>query len=264
VHFIFQPAEEGGFGGRTMVQEGLFERFPCDFVFGLHNDVAVPVGQMIVAPGPRSAASDRIEITITGKGGHAARPHLTIDPLVIGCQIVLALQTLVSRRTDPQEPVVLSICQFHAGSASNVIPQEAKLLGTVRTLVPEINDLIETEMCRVVEGIAAANGAVAVLDYVRGYPQVINAVEATDRAAAAAAKVVGAENVVRSAPPRMGGEDFSYMAQQVPGCFVRLGQRRPDGENFPVHHPRYDFNDEVLPIGASLWAALVEQELPRG
>jgi amidohydrolase len=264
VHFIFQPAEEGGGGGRVMVEEGLFERFPCDFVFGLHNDTAVPLGTMVVAPGPRSAASDRVKITITGRGGHAARPYQTIDPLLIGCHIVLALQSLVSRRTDPQESAVVSITQFHAGSAGNIIPQEAWLNGTVRTLLPEVRDMIEREMQQIVELTAAAHGAVAVLDYERGYPQVINDEDATDRAAAAAAKVVGAENLVRSAPPRMGGEDFSYMAQKVPGCFIRLGQARPGVNNVPVHHPSYDFNDDALPIGASLWAALVEQELPRG
>jgi amidohydrolase len=264
VHFIFQPAEEGGGGGRVMVEEGLFDRFPCDFVFGLHNDTALPVGTMMVAPGPRSAASDMITIVISGKGGHAARPHQTIDPLQIGCQIVLALQTLVSRRTDPQDSAVVSICEFHAGSAHNVVPQEARLEGTVRTLRPETNDLIEAEMRRLVEGIAAANGAVGRLDYRRGYPQVINHEQATNRAAEAAAKIVGSDNLIRSAPPRMGGEDFSYMARRVPGCFVRVGQGRPGQENIPVHNPRYDFNDDILPIGASLWAALVEQELPRG
>ena len=263
VHFIFQPAEEGGGGGRVMVEQGLFDRFPCDFVFGLHNDTALQIGTMLIAPGPRSAASDMFTIIVGGKGGHAARPHQTIDPLQIGCQIVMALQTLVSRRADPQDSAVVSVCEFHAGSAHNVVPQEARLEGTVRTLLPATNDLMEEEMRRLVEGIAAANGAVGKLDYRRGYPQVINNEEATNRAAAAAAKVVGAENLIRSAPPRMGGEDFSYMAQRVPGCFVRVGQGRPGQENIPVHNPRYDFNDDILPIGASLWAALVEQELPR-
>ena len=263
VHFIFQPAEEGGGGGRVMVEEGLFERFPCDFVFGLHNDTALPIGTMLVAPGPRSAASDRIEINITGRGGHAARPQQTIDPLLVGCHIVLALQSLVARRTDPLDSAVVSVTQFHAGSAGNVIPQTAWLHGTVRTLLPETRDMIEHEMTRIVEATAAAHGAEAKLDYQRGYPQVINNDDATDRAAMAAAKVVGAENVIRAAVPRMGGEDFSYMAQKVPGCFVRVGQGRPGQENVPVHHPRYDFNDDILPIGASLGAALVEQELPR-
>ncbi len=263
VHFIFQPAEEGGGGGRVMVEQGLFDRFPCHFVFGLHNDTAVPVGTMLVAPGPRSAASDRVKITITGRGGHAARPHQTIDPLLIGCHMVLALQSLVSRRTDPQQSAVVSITQFHAGSAGNVVPQDAWLHGTVRTLLPEVQDMIEREMRLIVEATAMAHGATAALDYERGYPQVINNEDATNRAARAAAKVVGAENLIRAAPPRMGGEDFSYMALKVPGCFVRLGQAKPGVENVPVHNPHYDFNDDALPIGASLWAALVEQELPR-
>ena len=264
VHFIFQPAEEGGGGGRIMVEEGLFERFPCDFVYGLHNDTQLPVGTMLVAPGPRSAASDRIEIHISGKGGHAARPYQTIDPLLVGCHIVLALQSLVSRRTDPLDSAVVSVCQFHAGSAGNVIPEGAWLHGTVRTLLPQTRDMIEREMTRIVESTAAAHGATARLDYQRGYPQVINSEEATNRAAAAAAKIVGAENLIRSAVPRMGGEDFSYMAQKVPGCFVRIGQAKPGVESIPVHNPRYDFNDDILPIGASLWSTLGEQDLPRG
>ncbi len=264
VNFIFQPAEEGGGGGRVMVEEGLFDRFPCDMVFALHNDTQIPVGRLMVAPGPRSAASDRIEIHISGKGGHAARPYQTIDPLLVGCQIVIALQSLVSRRTDPLDSAVVSITQFHAGSAGNVIPEGAWLHGTVRTLKPETRDMIEHEMARIVEMTAAAHGATARLDYQRGYPQVINNEDATNRAAEAAAKIVGADNLIRSAVPRMGGEDFAYMAQKVPGCFVRVGQARPGVENVPVHNPRYDFNDEILPIGASLWAALAEQELPRG
>ncbi len=263
VHFIFQPAEEGGGGGRVMVEEGLFERFPCDMVFGLHNDTTLPVGTMTAVQGSVSAASDRFWIHITGKGGHAARPHRTIDPVVIGSHIVLALQSIVARRTDPLESAVISITQFHAGSAGNVIPEDASLNGTVRSLLAHVQDEIEPLMRQIIEQTAAAHGATAVLDYTRGYPPVINAPEATERAAMAAAKIVGVERVIRERPPGMGGEDFSFMALKVPGCFVRVGQAAPDRANVAVHNPKYDFNDDILPLGSSLWATLVEQELPR-
>jgi hippurate hydrolase len=263
VHFIFQPAEEGGGGGRVMVEEGLFDRFPCDMVFGAHNDTTLPVGTIVAAEGPSSANSDRFSITITGRGGHAAHPHRSVDPVVVGSHIVLALQSIVARRTAPLESAVLSITQFHAGSAGNVIPQQAVLSGTVRTLKPEVQAEVQRLMQRIAETTAEAHEAQAVLDYKRGYPSVINAAEPTERAALAAVKLVGADRVVRQRPAGMGGEDFSFMAQRVPGCFVRIGQANGDKGSVPVHHPRYDFNDEILPIGASYWAALVEQELPR-
>jgi hippurate hydrolase len=264
VHFIFQPAEEGGGGGRVMVEEGLFERFPCDFVFGLHNDTTLPVGTMTAVAGSVSAASDRFWVRITGKGGHAAGPHRSIDPIVIGSHIVLALQSIVSRRTNPLDSAVISITQFHAGSAGNVIPDDAVLNGTVRTLKPAVQDETEALMRQIIETTALAHGAQAVLEYERGYPPVVNAAEATERAALAAARIVGAENVIRQRLPGMGGEDFSYMAQKVPGCFVRVGQATPTRGHVGVHNPKYDFNDDILPLGASLWATLVEQELPRG
>jgi hippurate hydrolase len=263
VHFIFQPAEEGGGGGRVMVEEGLFERFPCDYVFGLHNDTTLPIGTMTAVEGSVSAASDRFWVTITGKGGHAAGPHKSIDPIVIGSHIVLALQSIVSRRVNPLDSAVISITQFHSGSAGNVIPEEAVLNGTVRTLKPHVQDEMEPLMRSIVEATAMAHGATAVLDYHRGYPPVVNAAGATERAARAAARVVGEENVIRSRPPGMGGEDFSYMALKVPGCFVRVGQAAPGKGGISVHNPKYDFNDDILPLGASLWASLVEQELPR-
>lgn len=264
VHFIFQPAEEGGGGGRIMVEEGLFRLFPCDAVYGLHNDTELPLGEIAMMEGPVSAASDRVTITITGRGGHAARPHLTIDPVVVGAHLVLALQSIVSRGIDPAQPAVLSICQFHAGSAGNVIPDSALLHGTVRTRDESVRDRIELRIRELAESVAAGFGATAQVDYQRGYPAVINAPGPTEAAAKAAARVLGEENVHRTVPVRMGGEDFSYMANAVPGCFVRLGQRGPDGTgSTPVHHPRYDFNDEAIAVGAAFWAALVEQELPR-
>jgi hippurate hydrolase len=263
VHFIFQPAEEGLGGGRMMVEEGLFERFPCDFVFGAHNDTSLPVGTMTAVAGSVSAASDRFWIRITGRGGHAARPHHAIDPVVVGSHVVLALQSVVARRVDPLDSAVLSITQFHAGSTGNVIPEQAVLNGTVRTLRPEVQDRMEELLAAIATATAAAHGAEAAVEYTRGYPPVVNNPEATERAAAAAARIVGAERVIRSMPPRMGGEDFSFMALKVPGCFVRIGQADGERGSTPVHHPRYDFNDDILPLGASLWASLVEQELPK-
>ncbi len=263
VHFIFQPAEEGGGGGRVMVEEGLFERFPCDMVFGAHNDTSLPVGTMQMVTGIVCANADTFRITVTGRGGHAARPHRAIDPVVVGSHIVVALQTIVARRTDPIDSAVLSTCMFHAGSASNVIAEVAELRGTVRTLRAEVRDEIEGTMRDIVEHTARAHGASAVLDYQRGYPSVENAPDATERAALAAGRLLGADHVVRQKPPGMGGEDFAYMAQKVPGCFVRIGQADGARGANPVHHPSYDFNDDILPIGASYWATLVEQELPR-
>ena len=263
VHFIFQPAEEGLGGGRVMVEEGLFDRFPCDAVYGAHNDTYLPVGTITAVEGSVSAASDRFWIRITGKGGHAARPHRTIDPIVIGSHVVLALQSVVARRVDPLHSAVLSITQFHAGSTGNVIPQEAVLNGTVRTLNPKVQDEVEQMLTDMAIATAAAHGGQAVVEYTRGYPPVVNAATPTERAALAATKLVGADKVIRQRPPGMGGEDFSFMALRVPGCFVRFGQADGETGSTPVHHPQYDFNDDILPIGASFWSTLVAQELAR-
>ncbi len=263
VHFIFQPAEEGGGGGRVMVEEGLFERFPCDFVFGAHNDTALAVGTIAASPGTVSAAGNRVRIRITGRGGHAAGPQRAIDPIVIGAQVVIALQTLVSRRTSPMEQAVISICQFHAGTANNVIPGEAVLSGTIRTRSEAVRTMMEKLVPEVVRGTALAHGADAEVELTRGYPSVVNDGEAARRAGDAAAAMLGEDHVIRHRPGGMGSEDFSYMAQAVPGCFVRIGQ--VEGERYRVgaHNPRYDFNDAILPIGASYWATLVERELGR-
>jgi hippurate hydrolase len=263
VHFIFQPAEEGGGGGRVMVEEGLFKRFPCDAVYGAHNDSTIPIGQMTAVVGQVCAAADMFSITINGRGGHAARPHRAIDPVLIGSHIVVALQSVVARRVDPLDAAVLSICQFHAGSAGNVIPESATLNGTVRTLREEVRDEMEKLMRSVIEATATAHGGQAVLNYERGYPPVVNSAAPTERAALAAAKLLGEAKVIRQRPPGMGGEDFAYMAQAVPGCFVRIGQQGAERGRVPAHHPAYDFNDDILPIGASFWSTLVEQELAR-
>ena len=263
VHFIFQPAEEAGGGGRVMVEQGLFERFPCDMVFGAHNDTTLPVGQMTAITGVACANADDFWVQVRGRGGHAARPHGAIDPLLVAAHIVVALQTLVARRIDPLDNAVLSICQFHAGSVGNVIADEAMLNGTVRTFRAETRDAMESMMGELVTHVARAHGAEAVLRYERGYPSIINAPEATERAARAGARVLGEDRVIRELPPGMGGEDFAYMAQKVPGCFIRIGQADGLRGSHPLHTVTYDFNDDILPIGASLWSALVEQELPR-
>ncbi|MBK1657093.1 M20 aminoacylase family protein [Paracraurococcus ruber] len=263
VHFIFQPAEEGGGGGNVMVQEGLFDRFPCDTVYGIHNDPTLPLGQAKVVPGTVLAASDRVYITLRGIGGHAARPHATVDPVLVGAHVLVALQALVARRTDPLDSAVLSITQFHAGSANNVIPEEAKLSGTVRTLLPETRDMMERLIAQVAQNTAAAHDAVAEVRYDRLYPPTVNHAAETARAAQAAARVLGESKVIRDAPPIMGGEDFSFMLLKRPGAFVMMGQQGPDKGGVPVHHPKYDFNDDMLPVGASFFATLVEQELPR-
>ena len=263
VHFIFQPAEENGGGGEVMVKEGLFDRFPCDMVFGAHNDGTIPIGQMTAVPGAVCANTDDFHIRVQGRGGHAARPHRGIDPVVVACQIVLGLQSLVSRRVDPLDSAVLSTCTFHAGTATNVIPDVAELGGTLRTLKLETRETMERLMRELVTGIAAANGATAEFTFDRGYPSVVNDPAAAERAAKAGAKLLGEDKVIGSRLPGMGGEDFAYMAQKVPGCFVRIGQADGARGTAPAHTVHYDFNDDILPIGASLWATLVEQELPR-
>ncbi len=263
VHFIFQPAEEAGGGGEVMVKEGLFDRFPCDMVFGAHNDTSIPVGQMTAVSGAVCANTDDFEITVKGRGGHAARPHRALDPVVIGAQIVLGLQTLVARRVDPLDSAVLSTCTFHAGTASNVIPDQAVMTGTLRTLKATTRTEMEEMMRELVLSIARANGAEAEFVFNRGYPSVVNDPAAVERAAIAGAKLLGESKVIRQKLPGMGGEDFAYMAEKVPGCFVRIGQADGEKGSQPVHTVKYDFNDDILPIGASLWATLVEQELER-
>jgi hippurate hydrolase len=206
----------------------------------------------------------RVRIRIAGRGGHAAGPQRAIDPIVIGAQVLMALQTVISRRTGPMEQAVISICQFHAGTANNVIPDEAILSGTIRTRNDTVRETIEKLVREVVQGTAAAHGATAEVELTRGYPSVVNDAEAARRAGDAAAAMLGEEHVIRHRPGGMGSEDFSYMAQAVPGCFVRIGQVEADRYRVGAHNPHYDFNDAILPIGASYWATLVERELARG
>jgi len=263
VHFIFQPAEEGGGGGKVMVREGLFKKFPCDGVYGMHNWPGMEAGTMGVRAGPMLASADFFGITVTGVGGHGAMPHRANDPVVVGAEMVTALQTIVSRAADPVDAVVVSVTKFNAGTATNVIPDEAKLAGTVRTLSPGARDLVESRIRAIAKGIAEAHGVKADVSYHRGYPVLVNSVDETERARRAAAKVVGDDKVVVDPPPEMGAEDFAYMLQERPGSYVWLGNGGAAG-GCMLHNPNYDFNDEVAPIGASYWVSLVEQELTVG
>ncbi len=264
VHFIFQPAEEGGGGGKVMVDEGLFERFPCEAVYGMHNWPGMARGRIGVRTGAMMASADMFSIRIRGRGGHAAMPHHAIDPVVVGAQIVTALQTIASRTNDPLDSVVVSVTQFHAGTADNVIPDEAVLSGTCRALSPDGRDMIERRMRETVDGIAASHGIAADLDYRRNYPVLVNTAAETAKAARAAARVVGEANVAIDDPPVMGSEDFAFMLQAKPGSYIWIGNGVGEEGGCMVHNPHYDFSDEILPVGASYWAALVEQELARG
>jgi hippurate hydrolase len=262
VHFIFQPGEEGFGGGRVMVEEGLFEKFPCDAVFAMHNKPGIAIGHMATRPGPLLAASDRFDIRVKAKGTHAAHPHNGIDPFVIGAQIVLALQTIPSRSIDPIDPVVISVGFMRGGSAYNVIPDELHIGGTVRTFRPELQDLVEKRMREVACGTADLHGATAEFDFRRGYPPTINHADEAAFAADVAAEICGADNVSRTVAPSLGGEDFSYMLQKVPGAMAWIGNGSGEGGCY-LHNARYDFNDDALPIGVSFFVRLAERFLER-
>ena len=260
--FIFQPAEENEGGADVMIREGLFDQFPVEEVYGLHNWPGLPVGEIAMRPGPAMAAFDIFEMTVTGRGGHAAMPHQGIDPIVVAAQIVTALQTIPSRRTNPVDAVTVSVTQFHAGDTWNVIPEEAVIRGTTRCFRKEVQDQIEADIARIAEGICASQGAKMTLSYERRYPALVNSERESEVAAEDAAKIVGGEKVTRNASPIMGSEDFAFMLNARPGCYVLLGNAGADGRGgVPVHNPHYDFNDEALVIGASYWARLAETAL---
>jgi amidohydrolase len=260
VHFIFQPAEEGRGGAERMVQEGLFEKFPCQAVYGLHNWPALKFGTMGLCTGPLMASMDLIEIEVTGKGGHGALPHNTIDPVVTAAHIVTALQTLVSRSTSPTEAAVVSITCIEGGSAHNIIPDSVRLRGTVRSFSPAVRQQLELGIRRIVEHGAQAFGASARLDYTRLAPAVVNDAGEVRRVIGAASAVLGAEQVRADFEPVMGSEDFAFMLEGRPGAYVFLGQA--DGaDGAMIHNSHYDFNDRLLPIGVSYWIRLVEQTL---
>jgi len=260
VHFIFQPAEENEGGGRVMVEQGLFKEFPMIAVYGMHNWPGLSAGRFALRSGSMMAAFDIFEITIVGKGAHAAMPHLGVDPVVAGSAIVTALQTIASRGTDPLEAAVVSVTQFHAGDTWNVIPERAVLRGTVRALTPEVQDKAEMTLYRIVESVAAAHGAGARVHYERRYPPTINDGAETEHAAKAATLVVGPDEVERNPQPSMGSEDFAFMLENTPGSYVWIGNGPGEG-GCTLHNPRYEFNDAILPLGASYWAKLVETKL---
>ena len=260
VHLIFQPGEEGGGGGRIMVEEGLFDKFPCDAVFALHNKPGIAVGRIAARPGPMLAASDRWDIRIKGRGTHAAHPDLGLDPFVIGAEIVLALQTIASRSLDPLDSAVVSVGFVQGGSAYNVIPDGLHIGGTSRSFRPEVRDLIERRLGEIARGVAAVHGAVAEVDYRRGYPPTVNHAAETAFAAGVAAEICGADQVIHDVAPSMGGEDFSYMLNTRPGAMLWLGNGPGEG-GCGLHNTRYDFNDAALPVGASFLARLAERFL---
>ena len=257
---IFQPGEEGFAGAKAMIEDGLFERFPVESVYAMHNWPSLPAGHIGINPGPMMAAADRIEIVVHGKGGHGAHPYLAVDPVLVAAHIITAAQSIVSRNVSPVDSAVISLCAMQAGDsgAFSVIPREAKLVGTVRTFRPEVQDMVEERLARLVDSVAVAFGATASLHYQRTYPATINSPEHAEFAADVAAALVGGDKVVRELPPSMGAEDFSFMLQVRPGAYLRLGQ----GGSAFLHNTRYDFNDEVLPLGAALFAGLVERSLP--
>ena len=263
VYLIFQPGEEGYAGAKAMIEDGLFERFPADEVYALHNWPGLPPGRIGITPGPAMAAADRIEITIDGRGGHGAHPHAAIDPVLVAGHIITAAQSIVSRNVSPIDTAVVSICSMSAGNpgAMSVIPSHAKLVGTVRTFRPATQDMIERRLQELVPSIAAAFGAAATLKYERVYPATINHDRQAEFAAAVADTLVGRENVVRNLDPSMGSEDFSFMLQAKPGAFARLGQGGLEGGCF-LHNSKYDFNDAVIPLGAGYLAALAETAMP--
>ena len=254
---IFQPAEEGGAGALAMIQDGLMDRFGIEQVYGMHNGPGMPVGTFSMRPGAIMASTEHLTIRIEGVGGHAAYPHLTVDPVLVGAQLIAALQGVVSRNIDPLQSAVISICAFHAGSAHNVIPHVAELKGTVRSLDKDVRDLLEKRVREVVAGVALQSGARIELNYQRSYPVVMNHPAQTVIAAQVAGEVAGAANVDTDMVPIMGAEDFSYMLEARPGAFVFIG----NGDSAGLHHPAYNFNDEAIVYGTSYWVRLVETTL---
>lgn len=259
VNLIFQPAEEAGVesGAQAMIADGLFERFPIDAIFGLHNHPGAPEGTWLMRSGPLMAASDTVEITIKGKGGHASRPHLTVDPIVVACNLVVALQSIVSRSIDPTQTAVVTVGAIHAGEAANVIPETAKLLLSVRSFEPKVRELLEMRIRTLTGSVVEGYGASAEIDYVHGYPVVVNSEKETEFARSVAEELVGTEKV-STCPLIPGSEDFAYFLEHKPGSFLRLG----NGLNSAIlHSAKYDFADESLTAGAAMWARLTERYL---
>jgi len=261
--FIFQPAEEAEGGAAVMIEDGLFERFPVDAVFGLHNWPGIPVGQMAVMPGPVMAGTCAFEISVRGHGCHAAMPHQGVDSIVTGAQLVQALQTVVSRTLHPCDAAVVSVTQFHGGEAWNIIPEEVVLRGTIRSFKPEVQQTVERAIERLCNGVAAANGAQIAVHFDHRYPPTVNSIAEADFCRDVAAEVLGEEQVLTDIQPSMGAEDFAYMLNEKPGCYVWLGNG-PGSGGCTLHNPHYDFNDDILAWGVTYWVRLVQRALPAG
>ena len=262
VHLVFQPAEESGVdsGAKQMIEDGLFERFPCDAVFGVHNHPGAEPGVFLFRKGPFMSAGDKAIITVEGVGGHAARPHLTVDPVVVAASIVMALQTIVARNVDPSQPAVVTVGSMHAGTASNVIASTARLELSVRSFSPEVRALLKRRIIELAESQAQSYGGKAVVEYIEGYPVVVNSEAETAFAIEVARELVGDDKVIAQADMLMGSEDFAFMLQQRPGTFLRIGNGAGE-DACMVHNPNYDFNDRNLTVGAAYWARLVERFL---
>nr|WP_234890896.1 M20 aminoacylase family protein [Agrobacterium vitis] len=260
VHLIFQPAEENFGGARLMIEDGLFERFPCDAVFGLHNDPGIAFGHFAFREGPIMASVDECKITVIGRGGHGAEPQSTSDPIVAGASIIMALQTIASRNIHPLDPVVVTVGAFHAGAASNVIPERADMVLTIRSFDDHVRDELENRVRAIAEGQAASYGMTVEIDYERGYPATVNHKAETDYVRDLARRFAGEGKVFDMPRPTMGGEDFAYMLQEKPGTYFFLGTKRTENDP-PLHHPRYDFNDDIIPTGTAFWVDLVESRL---
>ncbi|MBY0239944.1 MAG: amidohydrolase [Burkholderiaceae bacterium] len=270
VYLVFQPAEEGGAGARAMISDGLFERCPMEAIYGMHNWPGEATGTLSVTEGPMMASSNEFHVTVRGKGAHAAQPHNGIDPVMIAVQIAQAWQTIITRNKSPLDTAVLSITQIHAGSATNVIPDDAKLVGTVRTFTTPVLDMIESRMRALAEGIAAGFGAEVDFTFRRNYPPLINHARETRFAVEVMKSVVGEDRVNDKVEPTMGAEDFAFFLQEKPGCYIFIGngdgEHRDGGHGLGpcvLHNGSYDFNDQLLPIGASFWVKLVEASLPK-
>lgn len=261
IHLIFQPAEENFGGAKIMMDEGLFEKFPCDAVFALHNEPGLPFGQFALREGPIMAAVDEARITVHGRGGHGAEPQETADPIVCGASIIMALQSIVSRNIHPMDPSVVTVGAFHAGSASNIIPERAEIVVGIRSFDPGVRDELERRIRMIAEAQATSFGMRATVDYLRSYDATINHKAETDFVRDLAVRFAGADKVVDLERPFMGSEDFAYMLQERPGTYFFLGSKVSDDEK-PLHHPAYNFNDDLLPIGAAFWTELAEAYLP--
>ena len=257
VYFVFQPAEENEGGGRKLVEEGFFKKYPIDAIYGMHNWPGLEAGQFAIRSGPVMAAYDVFDITINGKGGHAAAPHDTVDPIVIAAQVVTALQNISSRQQNPQDAMVLSVTRIHAGDSYNVIPESAIISGTVRTFHHSVQEKIVSQLTQIVNAICNAYGAAAEIDYQKRYPATINTETETENALLAAMDIVGNSNIIHNFPPSMGSEDFSFLLNECKGCYISIG----NGDSASLHNPYYDFNDEILTTGVSYWVKLTQLQL---